>query len=65
MAVTGVGGPQSQEDKPPGTVYFGLVAGDLTGTEHRFFGGEPQDVIEATTLHALVLLHAALARRRR
>lgn len=56
VAVTGVGGPDDEEGREAGTVY--IAAGtrdDQRVTEHRF-GGGPEDVIQASTLHALRLL---------
>ena len=59
VAVTGVGGPAEQEDQPVGTVWFGVVVGDDSWTEQRRFNGEADDILRATTLHALELLREA------
>jgi nicotinamide-nucleotide amidase len=62
VAVTGVGGPESQEGHPPGTVWFGVAArGDVT-SELRHFKGEPDDVVGDSTTHALRLLEGAVRR---
>ena len=63
VAVTGVGGPTEQEGQPVGTVWFGIAAGGAGRTEHRRFDGESDDVLRATTLHALELLREALRLR--
>ncbi|HET7398953.1 MAG TPA: CinA family protein [Intrasporangium sp.] len=60
VAVTGVGGPDDEEGQPAGTVWFGVVAGGSVTTEQRQFDGDPQEVLEATTLHALRLLRRGL-----
>jgi nicotinamide-nucleotide amidase len=54
VAVTGAGGPQPQDGQPTGTVWF--------GTELRHFDGDPGDLVESTTAHALFLLEDALRR---
>jgi nicotinamide-nucleotide amidase len=53
VAVTGVGGPGPEEDKEPGTVFVGGRAGARSLTVELHLDGEPADVLEATTLHAL------------
>ena len=63
VAVTGVGGPTEQEGQPVGTVWFGVVNGDADHAEHRRFDGEPDDILQATTLHALELLRDSLRGR--
>ncbi|MGC5245975.1 CinA family protein [Gordonia sp. DT219] len=55
VAVTGEGGPQPQEDAP-GTVWFGVCTHGRTETSKHRFDGEPSQIVEATTLHALELL---------
>jgi nicotinamide-nucleotide amidase len=58
VAVTGVGGPGDEEGEPPGTVWFGVL-GTASGevhTELRRYDGDPQQVLAATTQHALELL---------
>jgi nicotinamide-nucleotide amidase len=60
VAVTGAGGPGAQDGQPPGTVWFGVFADGAARTELRHFGGDPGEVVEATTAHALFLLEDAL-----
>ncbi|MCW2569492.1 MAG: hypothetical protein JWN54_3589 [Mycobacterium sp.] len=59
VSVTGVGGPGADEGQPPGTVWFGVVSPDGGHAELRTFDGEPEDVLAATTAHALRLLRDA------
>ena len=56
VAVTGVGGPDDQEGQPPGTVWFGVSVEGSVHVELQHFKGEPEDILERTTLHALSLL---------
>ncbi|NUQ32656.1 MAG: CinA family protein [Dermatophilaceae bacterium] len=61
VAVTGAGGPGPEEGQPSGTVWFAwAVRGDVS-TACRHFDGDPQAVVEQTTLHALHGLERALA----
>jgi nicotinamide-nucleotide amidase len=59
VSVTGVGGPGDEEGQPPGTVWFGVVSPDGERAELRRFDGGPEDVLAATTSHALRLLRDA------
>ncbi|MGU3293456.1 CinA family protein [Williamsia sp. M5A3_1d] len=57
VAVTGEGGPQTQEDVPAGTVCFGLFDRGSVHTAQRVFEGDPPDVLAATVdagLHFLL-----------
>ncbi|MBT2264349.1 CinA family protein [Rhodococcus erythropolis] len=56
LAVTGEAGPQTQEDVPPGTVWFGIVDHGRAETEKQVFAGEPEDILAATIEHAINLL---------
>ena len=56
VAVTGVGGPDDEEGHPAGTVWFGVAVDGEVLTELRHFRGEPDDILRATTAHALRLL---------
>lgn len=65
LAVTGVGGPGAEEGQPPGTVFVavaGAVAppgegGDgVTRVEELHLDGGPEEILDATVEHALVLL---------
>ena len=61
VAVTGVGGPDSEEGLPPGTVYAAVCVGEeVTDAAWRFEGG-PSAVVEQTVLAALELVRGALA----
>lgn len=53
VSTTGVGGPRTQEDKEPGTVYIGVAVEDEISSFSYDFEGEPDDVLEQTVLHAL------------
>jgi nicotinamide-nucleotide amidase len=56
VAVTGVGGPGEEEDKPPGTVWFGVTVNGETHTELREYDGDPEQILDATTKYGLYLL---------
>jgi nicotinamide-nucleotide amidase len=58
VAVTGVGGPDEQDGRPPGTVWFGIAGNGLTLVEVRMFSGSPVQVLEQTVTRALELLVA-------
>jgi nicotinamide-nucleotide amidase len=60
VAVTGVGGPDDQDGEPPGTVWFGIFDRGTVTTELQRWDGEPPDVLDQTTVHALTLLERAL-----
>ncbi|MDV7243787.1 MULTISPECIES: CinA family protein [Rhodococcus] len=60
VAVTGAGGPDPQDGQPPGTVWFGVIAGGEVSAELQHFDGDPKDVVDATTEHALSLLAKTL-----
>ncbi|MDV3219902.1 CinA family protein [Intrasporangium sp.] len=63
VAVTGVGGPDPQDGEPPGTVWFGLSSHGEVTTDLQRWDGEPEDILDRTTVHALTLLERALERR--
>lgn len=57
VALTGAGGPDSQDGQPPGTVFLGLSDRRDTRVEHRYFDGDgPGDVCAQATTEALRLL---------
>jgi nicotinamide-nucleotide amidase len=60
LGITGVGGPDEQEGKPPGTVH--LAVADRHGIRSRelFLEGDPQEVVAASTTTALEELARAL-----
>jgi nicotinamide-nucleotide amidase len=57
VGVTGCGGPDPEEGQPPGTVFIAAAAGDLVVEGALEIEGTPDVVLEATTHHALHLLH--------
>lgn len=53
VGLTGVGGPDEEEDEPPGSLYLATsVLGDVD-CEHFVFGGSPEHVVDACTRAAL------------
>jgi len=56
VAVTGVGGPGSQDGEPPGTVWFAVTGPIGTQARRHRFDGEPDEIIELTVAEALRLL---------
>ncbi len=58
LSVTGVGGPDPQDDQPPGTVWMGLHdrRAGTTGTELHHFEGSPDEIVAATRHGALAWL---------
>ncbi|MFC4555150.1 CinA family protein [Georgenia faecalis] len=56
VAVTGVGGPDRQEDQPVGTVFIGVYAGGKVYSEHHDLGDEVEEILDATTVRALELV---------
>lgn len=62
VAVTGVGGPEPDEGQPAGTVWFAVVSPTGLRTERAVFEGDPAEVLTATTVRALGMLHAAATR---
>ncbi|MBM9466459.1 CinA family protein [Nakamurella sp. YIM 132084] len=60
VAVTGVGGPDPQDDQPPGTVWFALRSGDGVESCCLDFDGDPPEIVERTTAESLRRLHEHL-----
>jgi nicotinamide-nucleotide amidase len=61
LAVTGIAGPSGgTEDKPVGTVYFGLASPDMTRTFHFRFPGDRVRVQALASQTALDLLRRHL-----
>jgi nicotinamide-nucleotide amidase len=56
VATTGVGGPDSEDGHPAGTVYLGWATRDGSGADQLQLDGGPEDVLSATVDHALQLL---------
>jgi nicotinamide-nucleotide amidase len=60
VAVTGVGGPDSEEGHPAGTVFAAVHLPGHTETSEYHFTGEPATVVKAATRQALIILLAAV-----
>jgi nicotinamide-nucleotide amidase len=61
VALTGAGGPDGQDGRPPGTVFFGLSDGEKNQVEHRHFDdSDPGQVCADAVDEALRLLYAFL-----
>lgn len=56
VAVTGVGGPGSEEGQPAGTVWIAVVVGDASCAACFHFAGDPPEVCRQTCEHALQML---------
>jgi nicotinamide-nucleotide amidase len=61
VAITGIAGPDGgSEDKPVGTVWFGLTGPDGSSAHHRLFTGDRDAVRAASVAFAIGLLGGAL-----
>ena len=60
VAVSGAGGPDPQDDEPPGTVWVGLVDRGETTAWLRRFEGDPGDILKSTRVEALHALREHL-----
>jgi nicotinamide-nucleotide amidase len=60
LAVSGVGGPGSQDDLPPGTVCFAVSTPWRVETDEQHFDGDPSAVLRQTVDHAVAMLVSAL-----
>jgi nicotinamide-nucleotide amidase len=60
ISTTGAGGPDAEEGRPAGTVYFGWAAAGRTGSELHHFDGPPAAVLDRTVDAALRLLRRLL-----
>ncbi|TCC33114.1 CinA family protein [Kribbella speibonae] len=60
VAVTGVGGPDPDEDHPAGTVYTAVYHLAEAQASHDIFDGGPAQVVEQATLAALQMLREAV-----
>lgn len=62
VAVTGIAGPAGgSDDKPIGTVWFGIAVPWGVHSERAHFEGNREDVRESAVRHALLLLLRAVA----
>lgn len=62
VAVSGAGGPDPQDDQPPGTVWFAVTDHGSTDTWQKRFPGDPPDVLKATRIEALHALRERVAK---
>ena len=53
VAVSGAGGPDPQDDQPPGTVWFAVSDHGRTDAWVKQFPGDPPDILKATRIEAL------------
>jgi nicotinamide-nucleotide amidase len=60
VAVTGVGGPESADGQPPGTVFAAVTVRGTTNDTRFEFDGDPSEVVHQTVRAALELLRDAL-----
>jgi nicotinamide-nucleotide amidase len=63
VGVTGVAGPETQEDKPVGTVHIAVASRDGVMDESYHFGGGRQEVKWRASLAALNMLRLHVAER--
>ena len=56
VATTGVGGPDPEEDEPPGTVFLAAVVRGHEACTRLDLDGAPEEVLRGTRAHALQLL---------
>ncbi|MGQ0846694.1 MAG: CinA family protein [Sporichthyaceae bacterium] len=60
VALTGVGGPDPQDGRPPGTVYVAVAGPAGTTVEELRLPGDPEQVCRLAVRSALQALHGAL-----
>lgn len=61
VGITGCGGPDPEEDQPPGTVYVAVASPDGLREAHRVIeGNDPDQVLDEATGMALGLLAEVL-----
>lgn len=61
IATTGVGGPDPEEGLEPGSTWIAVLLRDREWTSFHRFDGEPEDVLQQTTVTALRAAADALA----
>jgi len=59
-AVTGVGGPDDEEGKPPGTVHVATFVRGVELSADLDLSGDPPQVLEQTELRTLAMLREAM-----
>jgi nicotinamide-nucleotide amidase len=60
VAVTGAGGPESQDGQPVGTVFIAFTGASGALVEEHHFDGDPEEVVAQTTVAALRMLVAGI-----
>lgn len=65
VSVTGVGGPDTQDGEPVGTVFMGVVTPEESHVDRFAFEGEPVEIVRETTVQALRTLAEAVEARAR
>jgi nicotinamide-nucleotide amidase len=60
VATTGVGGPDPEEGRPPGTVYVASVVHGVEDGVLLELAGDPDQVLAQTVWHALDLMRSAM-----
>lgn len=63
VAITGVGGPGPEEDRPAGTVFIATCSQDRVTCEEYRFDGSPSEILDDSVLAALRQLAAELKAR--
>ena len=62
VAVTGVGGPDPDDGRPPGTVYVAVSSSAGEIADQHKFDGAPSEVVAQATVAALEMLLAAVGK---
>ena len=60
VSATGVGGPDSSEGKPPGTVFVAVATTDDVTVRELSLDGGPDEVLDGTVTRCLMLLEEVL-----
>ena len=56
VSVSGAGGPEPQDDQPPGTVWFAVDDRGQVQTWSEKFSGDPPDILRCTRIRSLQAL---------
>ncbi|MGW1738069.1 CinA family protein [Nocardia sp. NPDC001965] len=64
VGVTGAGGPDPQDGRAPGSVWFAVAADDAVTTEFRAFEGDPAEILDQVIEYAVWLLLGAAREQR-
>jgi nicotinamide-nucleotide amidase len=64
LAISGAGGPEPQDDQPPGTVWFAIHDRGQVHAWYRRFPGDPREILNHTRSEALHVLRDQLGRAR-